>query len=96
MFFRDTAAPDAVQPRPERRLSPRRNCAIAAELVFDQGRRIVPCIIRNVSETGAKLELRSMVGIPQSFILRGASFQPQRCRVAWRALKEMGVEFQPD
>lgn len=96
LFFRSTAAPDTAPPRLERRIAPRRNCAIAAELVFDEGRKIVPCIIRNVSDSGAKLELRSMAGIPQSFLLRGAGFQPQLCRVAWRALKEMGVEFQLD
>ncbi len=96
MFWRPSETPQTSMLRMERRIAPRRNCAIAAEIVFDNGRQVVPCIIRNVSETGAKLELRTVVGVPPSFVLRSPGTQPQMCRVAWRAFKEMGVAFQPE
>ena len=94
MFWRTVDPPQKALLRMERRLAPRRSCAIVAEVVFDGGRRVVPCVIRNVSDSGAKLELRSLVGIPASLVLRGAGFQPQQCRVVWRTLREMGVTFE--
>jgi hypothetical protein len=78
----------------EKRLSPRRNTMIEAQAVFDSGRVRVPCIIRNLSETGAKIEVRAGVSaVPQTFDLVAPGHRPHNCRVVWRALKEMGVEF---
>jgi hypothetical protein len=79
--------------RPERRLAPRRNTMIKASIVFDGGRSVRSCIIRNVSENGAKLELASVAGVPDTFDLLIPGHAPQPCRVAWRALKEMGVAY---
>lgn len=79
--------------RLEKRLTPRRNTAISAAVVFDHGRTQLGCIIRNLSDTGAKLEVASVKGIPQSFDLIAQGHRPEHCRVVWRALREMGVEF---
>jgi hypothetical protein len=79
--------------RPERRLAPRRNASIQARIVFDGGRAAKDCVIRNVSESGAKLELASVAGVPDTFDLLIPGHAPQPCRVAWRALKEMGVAY---
>jgi len=75
----------------ERRIAPRKNTFIEARIVF--GRTELPCIIRNTSDTGAKLEVAKVGSIPDIFLLHAPGHQPQKCRVAWRALKEMGVEF---
>jgi hypothetical protein len=77
----------------EKRLSPRRNTMIEATIVFQAGRVRMDCIIRNLSETGAKLEVASVVGVPNTFDLITPGHRPHACRVAWRSLKEMGVEF---
>jgi hypothetical protein len=79
--------------RLEKRLSPRRNTRIAASIVFDGGRRRVDCVIRNLSDGGAKLEVAVVRGIPDHFELLVPKHRPQSCRVAWRALKEVGVQF---
>ena len=63
--------------------------------MFDAGRSVRPCIIRNVSDSGAKLEVASVAGIPETFDLLVPGQRPQPCRVAWRALKELGVQFIP-
>lgn len=75
----------------ERRIAPRRNTCIQATISF--GRSTLPCIIRNVSDTGAKLEVAKVAGIPDIFLLHAPGHRPQTCRVAWRALKELGVEY---
>ncbi len=64
-----------------------------AALIAFGGRREM-CIVRNVSDTGAKLEIHTAVGtIPNSFELIVPKHRPQLCRVVWRAPREMGVQF---
>ena len=77
----------------ERRIAPRRNTFIEATIAFGFSR--VPCIVRNVSDSGAKLEVAKVTGIPDRFELIVPGHRPQPCRVAWRAMKELGVEYQP-
>lgn len=80
--------------RLENRLVPRRNTVIDATIVFDGGRSRVRCIIRNLSEMGAKLEVASVARIPRSFDLVVDKVRPQPCLVIWRSVKELGVQFQ--
>jgi hypothetical protein len=75
----------------ERRIAPRRNTAIRATISFGHSR--LDCIIRNVSDTGAKLEVAKVAGIPDVVLLHVPGHRPQTCRVVWRALKELGVEY---
>lgn len=77
----------------EKRLAPRRNTMIRALIVFNGGRGKTDCIIRDLSESGAKLEVASVGSIPQTFDLIAPGHRPHPCRVVWRALKELGVQF---
>ena len=79
--------------RLEKRLAPRRNTLIPADIVFDGGRVRIACIIRNLSESGAKLEVASVSKIPRTFDLVVSKVRPQPCQVMWRTLKEIGVHF---
>jgi hypothetical protein len=79
--------------RLEKRIAPRRNTMIIATIVFDGGRSRQDCVIRNLSDSGAKLEVATVRGVPDSFDLIVPRHRPQHCRVVWRALKEMGVQF---
>jgi len=79
--------------RLEKRLQPRRNTMIVATVVFDGGNSRIDCVIRNLSEGGAKIEVPSARIIPQTFDLLVPGHRPQHCRVAWRALRELGVQF---
>jgi hypothetical protein len=77
----------------EQRLQPRRNTMIIAVAVFDGGRTRLDCVIRDLSDGGAKLEFATVRGVPQTFDLMVPGHRPHQCRVRWRALKEMGVQF---
>lgn len=79
--------------RLEKRLQPRRNTMIIATIVYGGGNARTDCVIRNLSEGGAKLEVPSARIIPQTFDLMVPGHRPQHCRVAWRALRELGVQF---
>ena len=85
----------ALLTRRENRLQPRRNTMIVAVAVFDGGRTRLDCVIRNLSDGGAKLEFATVRGIPNAFDLLVPGHAPHHCRVAWRALKELGVQFTP-
>jgi hypothetical protein len=54
----------------------------------------VDCIVRNLSTTGASLEVASPIGIPGDFKL---IIKPENvthnCRVVWRTAKKIGVHF---
>lgn len=75
----------------EKRLAPRRNTSIVAQITY--GGQEQYCIIRNVSDTGAKLELKSVGQVPNSFQLRAPGYQPHACQIVWRAMREVGVQF---
>lgn len=78
----------------EQRLHPRRSTNIPAYVIYNGGRSQVPCTIRNISEGGAKLETATSVrDIPPTFDLVVPGQRPRACRVAWRALRELGVAF---
>ena len=79
----------------ERRQVPRRTVLKGGRTVFNAGRSTIDCTVRNLSPNGAKLVVSSVVGIPDSFeLLLDGTRQP--CRVAWRTLKELGVEFRTE
>jgi len=82
-----------VDVRLEKRLQPRRNTMIVATIVFDGGNSRMDCVIRNLSEGGAKLEVASARSVPGSFDLMVPGHRTQHCRVAWRALRELGIQF---
>ena len=54
----------------------------------------ISCTIRNLSDTGAALEVTSPIGIPQEFILVvEADNSTRQCRVVWRKERRIGVTF---
>jgi len=56
---------------------------------------IIDCTVRNISESGACLQVASPLGIPETFDLRLDAEQTTRpCRVLWRKEQQIGVEFQ--
>jgi hypothetical protein len=85
--------PMQTTPDTEHRNTPRRTTLKSGKIVFNGGRSTLDCTVRNLSPKGAKLLVASAMGIPDSFdlIVAGATRQP--CRIIWRRLKEVGVEF---
>ena len=55
---------------------------------------VIDSTIRNMSETGASLEVTSPLGIPDRFtLLIKPEVVKRNCRVAWRSAKRIGVQF---
>ncbi len=75
----------------DRRISPRMRTLKGGQIVWPTGTS-VKCIIRNLSETGACLEVHSPV--PHTFELVFDGDESRRsCRVVWRKETRIGVEF---
>lgn len=81
----------------EHRRENRKSSHIGATIDFQDGRPLWPCVISDISKTGARLLINNgLRDIPQKIILRFTEDGKVRryCRVAWQSSGEAGVEFQ--
>jgi hypothetical protein len=76
----------------EHRISPRHRVLKAGTIEFSGSR--LDCVVRNLSATGAAIEVNSPIWFPDSFVLAVASDgSARRCHIVWRAEKRIGVAF---
>jgi hypothetical protein len=76
----------------EHRIAPRRRVLKAGSISFGGG--TFDCTVRNISDTGAALEVVTPLFIPDKFTLIVASDGLNRpCRVMWRRERRIGVSF---
>jgi hypothetical protein len=76
----------------ETRIAPRHRVLKAATIVF--GGSIIDCMVRDLSITGAALEVPHHVGIPTKFtlVVRGDGLHLP-CHIVWRKEYRIGVAF---
>ena len=77
----------------ETRVAPRVRVMKAAKINYGGDKH--PCVIRDISSTGAALEFSDLVRIPDEFTL----MMPEErlnlsCRVVWRSQYRVGVTFE--
>jgi hypothetical protein len=54
----------------------------------------IDCLVGNVSRSGAAIEIKGNIGIPESFNLTvGSERIDKNCRVVWRKYQRLGVAF---
>jgi hypothetical protein len=76
----------------EKRAADRHPVLKAATIEFADGP--VSCMVRNISRTGAALDVSSAAGIPEHFTLALPSDgQHLPCHVVWRKDRRIGVAF---
>jgi hypothetical protein len=75
----------------EQRAEGRRRVLRAGTIEFNGG--AIDCRVRNLSSTGAMLDIASPVGIPSHFtlVIRDGHLMP--CRIIWRKPNRIGVAF---
>jgi hypothetical protein len=77
----------------EHRAHPRQRILKAGTIAFNRA-GVISCMVRNISEGGACLEVDSPVGVPEDFTLVIESDHMKRpCQVRWRTGKRIGVQF---
>jgi hypothetical protein len=71
----------------------RRRRVFKAAIIEFPGRAF-SCVVRDLSDTGALLEIPSQTGIPHEFSLSIPTAELQRpCRAVWRSAKGIGIAF---
>jgi hypothetical protein len=74
------------------RIAARRRTLKAGTIEFSGG--AIDCTIRNLSNTGAALDVASPIGIPDQFTLvLPADGLHAPCHIVWRKEKRIGVTF---
>jgi PilZ domain len=77
----------------EQRSAPRRRVLKSAKIVFDDWRAI-DCIVRDTSETGAKIQVGGAHMLPHKFRLLMMSDNTIRpVQIAWKLNDTLGVAF---
>ncbi len=77
----------------ERRSTPRQRTYKGGSIVFGLAAGI-DCVIRNLSEAGASLEVESPVGVPDDFtLLIKPELTKRNCHVELRSANRIGVHF---
>ncbi len=71
----------------------RRKALKSGTIVFNDGQSVISCVVRNLSETGARLECDSFVDCPRGFTLKLTTGPSYECEVRWMTIKAAGVEF---
>jgi PilZ domain len=78
----------------ERRTSPRHRVFKGGRLAFPGG-GAVDCVVRNISSSGARIDVANPRGLPEVFTLVIAADQfKRRCHSVWCHDKQIGVAFE--
>jgi hypothetical protein len=81
----------------EKRHTLRQSAVMQARIVMPNQRAFAPCLVRDVSLTGAKLIIDESWIIPRAFWLRYDGDPVLRYYiVAWRTASEVGIELATD
>lgn len=68
---------------------------LAGKVVFNFGRSAFDCTVRQLTDTGATVELESTVGIPDHFqLLMVGTNQTRPCKRLWQSDRQLGLVFE--
>ncbi|MDQ6433570.1 PilZ domain-containing protein [Mesorhizobium sp. LHD-90] len=78
----------------DRRQEDRRRVFKGARLTFNKGYGAFECVVRNVSESGARLVFGDTSAIPSHFdLLMSGEERARKATVRWRSVTALGVSL---
>jgi hypothetical protein len=77
----------------ERRKTPRRRTYKSGTIILGK-KAVLPCTVRNLTESGASLVVAATFEIPSTFHLGVSGHTTRICKVIWRTEGQLGVHFQ--
>ena len=78
----------------EHRIAQRHRVLKGGTIAFNNGAAGISCTVRNLSDTGAALDVISPVGIPDRFsLVIDGEEHGKACHVVWRKEKRIGIAF---
>lgn len=66
---------------------------IGAKILFNGGHSVLDCVARNLSSTGARLQIENALSAPATFKLVLSDGRRFCCDVVWRKNGAIGVRF---
>ncbi len=79
--------PKQVSDQPRRTL-------LAGKIVWNFGQSVIDCVVRNLSDAGACVQVESTRDVPDRFLLTVHGSPEQRpCKLAWQSDNRIGVSF---
>ena len=78
----------------EQKPMPRGRTFLAGKVISNYGQSTIDCTVRRISDTGAVIEMQSVLGVPEHFhLLIQGEGEPQPCRRSWQSENQVGVVF---
>lgn len=81
-------------PDEDRRISVRKRMLKGGVIAFSARHATLPCVVRDLSDTGARLQVKATSSVPDTFdLIVELDGLEAPSRVVWRSLTELGVRF---
>lgn len=77
----------------EFRRAARKTVLKKAKIIYNDGHCTADCTVRNLSRTGARLELATHAKLPDTIILRFLDGRKRPAEVIWATMTKLGVHF---
>lgn len=71
----------------------RKRTFIGGKILLNGGASVLDCIIKDMSDGGARLAVDGALAVPQEFDLRLSDGRDFHCSVKWRQIASLGVSF---
>lgn len=65
----------------------------AAQIVYKNSSCVIDCLVVNMSDGGAALQIAKLADLPETFLLKLQHGPTYRCHVCWRHKNKLGVMF---
>jgi PilZ domain len=66
---------------------------LGAKIVLEGGFSVFDCIVKDISEAGARLKVQNVVSVPDTFRLMISDGRSFDATVKWRRIDSIGVRF---
>ena len=77
----------------EQRQHPRRKTFKTGKIIYHKGLLNQPCLVRDLSSGGAKLQIDPPFECPEEFLLELINQAPRPCEVVWKKGDNVGARF---
>jgi hypothetical protein len=77
----------------ENRVNQRKRTFIGAKILLNGGASVIDCLVKDMSDGGARLMLDGAPTVPPAFDLTLSDGRSFHCTVQWRTITGLGVSF---
>ncbi len=77
----------------EKRQYQRNRAFLGGRIIFNHGHSAMDCIVKEISEGGAQVKLENALGVPARFELILNDGRVFECKLCWRKMNAVGIEF---